>query len=454
MSLTALFWVVLYVSAIVGSFAMPLFGALGYLLEYYMRPELKWWGSALPSLRYNLIVSVVFGVAYVIRRSSLRPMTPAPNPALRWLMAMTVTMAFVTATVAVDRGTSWNWAVQWFKIAVIFPLLLGSVVRTRNAFNLVAAAHMLGAFWWGWDAWQRPKRAAGRLLEIGSGDTLNDNAAAAHLLTVLPFIAVYLLAEKDKRLKAIALIAAPYVINTLILCNSRGAMVGLAVAIASTVFLIRSGHRMKVVGAGIALVATFFLLADDTFIRRQQSTANYEEDGSAQQRLETWRGAARLVEDRPLGAGGRGFHLLSPRYIPEIVALHGGDPRAPHNTWIMVVTEWGIVGLLFFVALNGSTLMMLERLKRRTKLLGQDAMYFYWRALALQLAIIAGLSAGFFSDRLYGESGYWMIGLAYALNRIQLADYAEAKVPEVEAPPAVSPVFAGTWWSRAAVRTR
>jgi hypothetical protein len=352
------------------------------------------------------------------------------------MMAMLAVMAFVTVTVAVDRQISTHWMIQWAKMALIFPLLLSGVVRTRGAFNAFILAHMLGALWWGYDAWTRPKRAQGRLMNIGSGDTLNDNAASAHLLTVLPFIAIYLLTEKDKRLRAIALIAAPFVINTLILCNSRGAMVGLAVAMASAVLLIRSGNRMRMVGTLIAGAATLLLLADETFIRRQQTTTQYQEDGSAQSRLQTWAGAYRLIQDRPLGAGGRGFHLLSDVYIPNIVAEHGGDRRAPHNTWAMVATEWGIAGLICFIGLHASTFRLLGRIKRRARELGEDGDYYYWRALAIQLALIAGLVAAAFTDRLYGEAGYWMIGLAFALHRIQLADEAEG-VKAVGAPESV-----------------
>jgi O-antigen ligase len=356
------------------------------------------------------------------------------------LVALGGVMVVVTYSVAVHTRLSQDWMVQWIKLAIIFPMLLSGVIRSRAAFNAFAVVHMLGAFWWGYDAWTRPKRAQGRLLNVGSGDSLSDNAASAHLLTVLPFIAVYLLTEKDKRLRAVALLAAPFVINTLILCNSRGAMVGLAGATVAALFLIRSGYRIRIFGTALALASSVVMLADDTFIRRQQTTTQYEEDGSAMQRLETWKGGLQLAKDRPLGAGGRGFHLLSPTYIPNVVAAHGGDARAPHNTWVMVLTEWGIAGFICFIGLNVSVLLLLERLKRRVAS-DHNGSYYYWRGLALQLAIIAGLLAGLFTDRLYGESGYWMIGLSIALNRIQLTDAAE-KASSVSAPAPMLPAHA------------
>lgn len=423
MSFTAILWAALYCTSIVMSTVNPLFGSLGYLLEYYMRPELKWWGDELPVLRYNLIISVVLGLTFLLRRSSLREMVKSPNPALRWLLALGAIMILVTHTVAIDTATSWSWTVQWTKMAVIFPLLLAGVVRTRAGFNAFVVAHMLGAFWWGYEAWTDPKREAGRLVNIGSGDSLHDNGASAHLLTVLPFCIIYLLTEKNPRLRAVALLATPFVINTIILCNSRGSLVGLLAAATAAIFLVRSGYRLRMLVAGIGVFLSLFLLADEQFITRQQTTTNYQEDGSAQQRLITWKGAYEMVKDRPLGSGGRGFHLLSPIYIPEIVEAHGGDLRAPHNSYAMVAAEWGVAGLVCYLGIYGAAFVMTRRIKKHGA--AGEHSFYYWRAIAIQLALVAYLIAGAFTDRLYAEAGYWMIALSYALYRMQRTDLAE-----------------------------
>jgi hypothetical protein len=451
MSITAMLWSTLYCSAAVLSLGNPLFGALGYLLEYYMRPELKWWGDQLPDLRYNLMISLVLGLTFVLRRSSLRELTRTGNPVLPWLLALMTLMGAVTATVAVDTETSWSWTVQWIKTAIVFPLLVAGVVRSRSGFDLFTVANMVGAAWWGWDAWTNPHRDASRLMEIGSGDTLNDNAASAHLLTVLPFVIVYLLTEKDKRLRALALIVMPLVVNTIILCNSRGSIVGILVAGAASVLLIRRGNRLRLIGVIIGIAATFLMLADSQFIERQQTTSNYEEDGSAQQRLITWQAGYRFVRDRPLGAGGRGFHLLSSQYIPDIVEAHDGDNRAPHNTWVQVAAEWGVLGFICYLGIYGTTLFMLRRIKKRA--LPAENGFFYWRAFAIQLGLIAYLVAGTFTDRLYGEAGYWLIGLTYALYRIQATDQATVVQPAPAAAIAQT-LPLGTQWSLAGGRAR
>lgn len=446
MSFGALGWVVLYYGFMVLSFFNPIFGALGYLQEYYVRPHLQWWDSQIPETwRYNLMISVVLAVSFVLRRGSLRPMAPARNPVLPWLVAMTAVMVLVSATVAVNSDESWEWAIQWFKMAVIFPLLLVGVIRTRWGFNAISGAHIFGAFWWGWKAWENPRRSGGRLLWIGSDDSFNDNQAATHLLTTLPFIAVYFLTAREKWLRVLALVAAPLVINTIILCNSRGATVGVLAGVIASLFLIRTGYRVRLAGTLVCALLMGYTLADPQFIERQMPTEEYGSDGSSQERLETWRGAQRLVQDHPLGVGGRGFHRLSYIYIPEIVASHDGDPRAPHNTWVMVVSEWGPLGLICFLGLNASAFRMMDQLKRKA---APSEGFFYWRAFAIQVSLVIYLVAAVFSDRLYGEAGYWVIGLACALNRLKQTEEMEetrpAAAPAAAAPPVLTPQVAGT----------
>src|SRR5688572_1826381 len=325
MALSALGWLGLYCLAACLTFVHPVFGMLGYFVEYYRRPELQWWRRHVPNWRWNLIISVLWGVSFLLRRSSLRPLRPIRNLSLPWLVSLGVLMVVVTLAFAVAPAQSEHWTIQWTKLALIVPLLMIGSIRTRAHFNMYVAANMLGALWWGYDAWVDPQRDSGRLMNVGSGDSLHDNAASVHLLTILPLALVYLLAEKEKWLRILALVASPFIVNTLILCNSRGAMVALLTSGCAGLFLIRRGYRVRFAAAGLAAIVAFLLLADDQFITRQQTTSQYETDGSARNRLASWEGGLALVSDRPLGSGGRGFHTLSPIYIPDIVEAYDGE---------------------------------------------------------------------------------------------------------------------------------
>jgi len=420
-----IFWLVTYFGGLIAAFVNPLYGLLDYLFEYYLRPKLHWWGDQeLPDWRWNFIVATVAIAAFLIRRGSLPKMPSLHNPALKWFIALSLSMIVVT-TWSVDFDKSWEETTAFLKLVVLYGLIVGNI-RSKGMFDAFMAVHVAGAGWWGWTAYVDPKRISGRLYNVGSGDTLNDNLAAAHLLTVLPILCVFALTSKDKRLRILALITAPFIVNTFILCNSRGATVGLVAGLIVATILCKPNHRVRMLGAGAAIAVMFYALADQTFIDRQKTIS--DEDAGAE-RLETWRGAANLLQDHPLGVGGGGFEYLSPIYIADIVAAHDGEHRSVHNTWLLLATEWGVHSFVLYIGFLGSTMALLHR----TRKLARGDLGFYYRSLAVQVGLVSTLTAATFSNRFLGESIYWMCGLAFALYRVSVQEFgAEAVAPASE----------------------
>jgi O-antigen ligase len=129
-------------------------------------------------------------------------------------------------------------------------------------------------------------------------------------------------------------------------------------------------------------------------------------------RIEAWRGAVELVKDHPLGVGGQGFWELSPIYAADLVNRMG-EKRDPHNTVVLVTSEWGIPGLTMYLIYYVTSWMLLADVRKRA----MNGMWYY-RSVAVQLAMIGVFVAGLFTDRLYAEAPYWMGGLAVALQRM------------------------------------
>jgi hypothetical protein len=128
--------------------------------------------------------------------------------------------------------------------------------------------------------------------------------------------------------------------------------------------------------------------------------------------------------------GGGGFEYLSPVYIPQIVANHDGEHRAVHNTWLLIATEWGVQGFVLFLGLIGSSLLMLNRMRK----MARDHQDIYYRSLALQVGLISTLTAATFSNRFLGESIYWLLGLSFALYRIAVKELAVEVAPTAPVP--------------------
>src|SRR6187549_3010666 len=102
-----IFWVITYVSGLFATLVNPVFGAYTYLFEYYLRPPLHWWGKGhLPDLRWNLIVSTVFLVAYLVKRNSLKDVGKPPTLPAKCLLGLLGVM-FVVQQFAVNSELSW-----------------------------------------------------------------------------------------------------------------------------------------------------------------------------------------------------------------------------------------------------------------------------------------------------------------------------------------------------------
>lgn len=410
MSITTLVWASLFCMAALGAWVNPIYGLFGYMLEYFQRPALYWWGAPLPELRYNFTIGAIATAAYLMRRDSLPPVQRTTNVALVLLLLQAINTSVVSLW-AVAPDLSWGWSVQYWKLVVSYALFAG-IVRTPRMLALVIVFQIVGAAWWGWDALDN-RRFGSRLEGLGSGDTQSANKLAAHLLTIIPLAALFTFLKQPLWIRAAAAISLPLILNLVILANSRGATLGLFASVVSALVLVRRDVRKRmVVGAVIGVVGLYFL-ADPEYIERQQTIVSAE-DGAAQTRLSLWAGAAPMIRDYPFGAGGRGFHVLSPRYIPELQDGDTDEGRSSHNTYIQVAADWGIQGLILFLALIGYTFVVLHRVRKER--VQPDWIYFV--SLGLQLGLIGTLTAAFFTVRFFGESIYWLCGMSTALYQM------------------------------------
>lgn len=422
MSKVLLLWLLTYFGGLALALVHPIYPFMSYLVFYYLPPHTNWWGGPLPDLRWSLLASMVMLGSILWKANALERLKETKNPALPWLLLFGVNVIVVTLW-AQDRVRSWYWTVALLKLILLY-IIVPVAVRTPAHFDMFSAAHIGGATYWGYKAWDDPTREAGRLKDVGGPDTQNENAAAAHLLTVLPFIAVYAFTVKRRSLQAAIAVSGAFVVNVIILCNSRGATVGLIAMAGAAIALAGRGRRLKLIAVAAAAMLGVYALADHRFVQRQQTTVEAQ-DGSAQGRLEAWQAGLRFIADYPLGAGGRGFHILSPTYIPQIVEDHDGEERSVHNTYLQLAAEWGIPGFVAWSGFIFSSFVLMERSRRRA--VGEP--WFFYRFLAIELGLFGMLIAGIFTNRLYGESVYWMCALGYALQRMHVTATSAEPAP-------------------------
>jgi probable O-glycosylation ligase (exosortase A-associated) len=421
MSQTAFVWLVAYIASAFMAFVNPAYGLFGYFLDYYAHPPLRWWGDELPDLRWSLIISVITVVSVLIHQTKLLQFKTEPHRQAKWLIMLVLTSMMVTPTMAVVKDQSLDKTIELIKLAILY-FLIRKTIRTKEHFHYLILIQIVGVFLWGWTAFENPEREDGRLAGIGGPDSIRDNGTAAHLLAVLPFIGVAFLEGKVWE-KVVCLVAAAFALNAFVLCNSRGAFVGLLLTGLYTLLITQGRLRRKMV-VGLSMGAVlFYSLMDPQFIERQKTIQDYEEDSSASSRIELWKGGLNLIKDHPLGVGGGGYDALSPVYAAEIVEAYGNE-RTAHNTYVLVASEWGLPGLLFFAAFLITTFRELHRLRKISPATPEQTR-LYLETYAIELGLFSVLAAGIFTNRLYAEAIYWLPAFAAVIKNLYLNETQE-----------------------------
>lgn len=421
MSKTTILWLALYCGGLALALFHPFWALAAYMVDYYQHPPLRWWGRELPSdLRWSLAASAVLLGALLVKGYSPVGSATMRHPAARWLLAFCLIATLVTPF-AVSTERSLHYLRQIYIFSLTY-LMIVATLDSKERWRWLVALMAVGAFTWGWDAWRDPSREAGRLVAIGGPDSYNDNSAALHLLAVLPFLAVMLFYGRTWE-KAVAGLSLPFTVNTIILCNSRGATVAIGMMGIAAMMLARGKIRLRIIGLIAAGTLIFLFLADPEFLERQVTifSSAEERDGSAQSRLESWAGALDLMADYPLGAGGGGYDILGYIYIPHIVERAGGE-RAVHNTYLWIGSDWGIPGLTAYLLYLGTTFVALRRRERELGT-SREAM----ECLAVQVSLVGICTGAFFINRVYGEIMYWIPALGAAL--LNVTSSAEDSMP-------------------------
>src|SRR5439155_12011300 len=168
-----------------------------------------------------------------------------------------------------------------------------------------------------------------------------------------------------------------------------------------------------------ALIAAQFL--PDRIFQRAEKIEQYEQDSSANQRLQSWTVAWHVALDHPFV--GAGFEFESAP--DEQRWLDYGDRKydwaikvssAAHSIYFQVLGQHGFVAFALFIALLVSAQLRLLRLRRAASV-RSDAAWIGSAATALQIGLVGYMVSGAFLSSAYFDLAYLYYAMGAVLSR-------------------------------------
>jgi O-antigen ligase/polysaccharide polymerase Wzy-like membrane protein len=448
MSLTGLAFVAAFFGVMgLALFRHPMWGLYGYVAVFYLHPPSRWWGAALPDLRWALLAAAVTLIAtWRVPRDTTRPSWISHTPA-KLLLAYTVWL-WIQKAWALSPSDQTEISILFTKYVVLFYLIY-RLVDTPQKVTTFLATHVLGCAYLGWLAYNA--RVHGRLEGVGGPGIDEANALAMQMSTGVAVAAMLILGAKGW-VRWACFAAMPFMLNTMVLAGSRGAFVALLGTGLALWYMKPLRHRRVFYAYAVLGAVLLGLLANQIFLTRVGTIAavaekDAEVDRSSESRVVLFKAQLQMAKRYPFGTGHRGTAVLSPQYLDPIYLsskrvdgrlVYG--QRSSHNTFMSALVEQGVIGAFLFLSMWWWVLRSLMRLKRtyasdkeQTDRQVQIAVI----AAAVGGALAAVFVAGQFVDYLKAEVTVWCTILLACLLSFKTGDSTSkvaASVPGASVP--------------------
>jgi hypothetical protein len=420
--LSALF----FLCAFLGLVAMalwryPICGLFLYIGVFYVHPPSRWWGDMLPDLRWSLSSAAVAVLAVLLHRKAAatgRRAWISTIPAL--VILLFLLWMGLQAPMALDSEAHNGAIVHVLKYLVMLFLVYRLADSLEKASD-VLLAHVAGCAYLGWLCFVSGRTGDGRLDGVGGPGIDDANTLGMVLATGVVAAAALALTQQRWR-RWVAALSIPLMLNGLILTGSRGAFLGLLGGSLTIALLCPPGRRLQFAGAAVLGVVLALNLVDAAFVERMFTiTAAVKDkdeiDSSAESRVALFEAQKRMFAAYPLGCGHRGTAVLSVEFLDRQYLTTGptGEvdaARSSHNTFMTVLVEQGVVGVLLFVWMTLWGLTAILRVKRLQSAGAPP------QAVAPAIAACGALTvvwvSGQFTDYLLAEVQIWMYALLAA----------------------------------------
>lgn len=399
-------------------FKRPPFGVVMWIWISVMNPHSQGWGFA-RTFPFAAVIAAAIVAAMILHKDTYRlPAHPVTWLFLGFMGWMSVTALFSIHGVEVVT-TQWTKVYKIFGMTAVVMMLL----RTRREIEWLVWTVVVSLGFYGVKGGIFTLRSGGNFRVWGPEGTFIDgnNEVALALVVVIPLM-YYLIGNMRTRWAKVGLLAS------ILLCAlaslgsySRGA--ALAIAAMTTVLWFKSPNKLPL---GVLLAIAVPLLAvlmPSQWHERIDTINTYEQDSSAMGRINAWRMAFNLANDRLLGGGFEIYdNQVFARYAPIPQDVH-----AAHSIYFQVLGEHGWIGLTIYLALGVAVWRTGAAIARQAA--GVAELHWALRlAIMLQVSLVGFAVGGAFLSLAYFDVPY-LIMAAMVATRMLVARHGSVALP-------------------------
>lgn len=405
----------------------PHLGALMYVWLSVMNPHRLTWSFA-HDFGFAAIVAVATLVgAFLTRNRNSFPVNGLSVALFLFVGWTSVTTLF--ALFPVESFELWTGMMKTQLMVLMIPILF----QTREQLRLLIWVIVLSVAYYGTKGGIFVLLTGGEFRVWGpEGSFIEDNNALAVAIIMMIPLMRYLQITTSSKYVRWGLLGMMLACGIAVFGSySRGALLAVFAMIA---FLWLKG-RHKVWFFAVAILAIPFALSfmPDKWYQRMDTIATYQQDSSANMRLNAWGTMFNIAKDRPIV--GAGYEVATKQIYDRYAPDSSFPPQVAHSIYFEVMGAHGFVGLAFFLLLYAYHWWYAGLLGRKAK--GRpDLEWARQYGLMIQVSMIGFAVGGAFLSLVNFDVPYYLIGVTLLTH--QLVDrqlQASAETLEAHPPP-------------------
>jgi putative inorganic carbon (HCO3(-)) transporter len=384
---------------------------------------------AVGALRPAILTGLLATTLFLIDRQHVRQTRELFVPTMKLVMAFLFWMV-LSVPGAIVLGNSADLVFGNFAKTVLMSLVLAGAVRGLRDIERLAAVYLAAAVTYACVVVARFDLGGGPDWRLGRLYYYDANDLATFLVTAMPLAAYFLLTGRRAVDRILAVGALAILTVAFARTGSRGGFIALVAVVIFFVTRYSAISLGRRVSAAVLIAVILLGTASDRYWQQMAIIASDDDYNRTEEtgRLQIWsRGVGYMMRHPLLGVGPNNFQTAEGTLSPLAERQQFGVGvrwNAPHNTYIEVGAETGLVGLLLFVAMIASTFAALRRSRLRDP--GADPRDRRTQLAQVLTASLIGFVVGaFFLTLAYAEMLYTLIALAIGLQKVAAAQDRE-----------------------------